>query len=267
VSSVNDKFFYIIVYNFGFRRLGAPGSPRYTREGDRMEQTLPKRGTSPERASRRVTSSTEAIVRDMRERIASRQIQPGSRIQEEALAGDYDVPRAKAREALAVLEDRSLVQRVANKGATACVIDMDTTRSLYEVREALDGLAVRLAIRNSSKDDWAEIAALMRGPFEESLAAGDIDMHIGIIEQFRRRLIELARNPILADMLDRLYDRTRTTMRRVALLPGRSQAGMVQYRQVLAAILERDEDAAEQAFRTLNQSAQDYMTRYKDYVI
>jgi DNA-binding GntR family transcriptional regulator len=177
------------------------------------------------------------------------------------------VPRAKAREALAVLEDRSLVQRVANKGATACVIDMDTTRSLYEVREALDGLAVRLAIRNSSKDDWAEIAALMRGPFEESLAAGDIDMHIGIIEQFRRRLIELARNPILADMLDRLYDRTRTTMRRVALLPGRSQAGMVQYRQVLAAILERDEDAAEQAFRTLNQSAQDYMTRYKDYVI
>lgn len=227
---------------------------------------MPKSET-PAEHSRRSIVSTEAIVADMRERIASRQIQPGTRIQEEVLAGDYDVPRAKAREALAVLEDRALVGRVPNKGATVCVIDMEATLALYEVREALDGLAVRLAIRNSSAEDWTEMVALMGEPFERSLAAGDIDTHVAIIERFRGKLTEMARNPVLADMLDRLYDRIRTTMRRVALLPGRAQAGMEQYRKVLDAILRGDEDMAEQAFRALNRSARDFMVRYKDYVI
>jgi DNA-binding GntR family transcriptional regulator len=223
--------------------------------------------TGTERAGRRPSSSTETIVRDMRERIASRLIPPGARIQEEALANDYDVPRAKAREVLAVLEDRSLVQRIPNKGATACIIDMETTHALYEVREALDGLAVRLAIQNSQPADWAEMQRLLGAPFEESLAQGDLETHIAIIGQFRRRMTELARNPILTDLFERLYDRTRTTVRRVALLPGRAQAGMEQYRAVLAAILRGDADAAELAVRTLNRSARDYIARYKDYVI
>lgn len=228
---------------------------------------MPDSGTPTERAGRRPTASTEAIVQDMRERIASRLIQPGARIQEEAVSSDYDVPRAKAREALAVLEDRGLVERIPNKGATACIIDMETTHALYEVREALDGLAVRLAIQNSRPEDWTELAALMGEPFERSLASGDIETHIAIIERFRSHLTAMARNPVLADMLERLYDRTRTTMRRVALLPGRAQTGMGQYRQVLDAILRGDADGAELAFRQLNRSARDFMARYKDYVI
>jgi DNA-binding GntR family transcriptional regulator len=228
---------------------------------------LTESGSGTGSGGRRPSSSTEAMVRDMRGRIGSRRIPPGARIQEEALAGDYDVPRAKAREALAVLEDRSLVQRIPNKGATVCIIDMETTRALYEVREALDGLTVRLAVQNSRPEDWEEMQALLGPAFEQSLAIGDIEAHVAIIERFRRRLTEMACNPILSDMLERLYDRTRTTLRRVALLPGRAQAGIEQYRAVLAAIVDGDADAAEQAFRTLNRSARDYMARYKNYVI
>jgi len=56
-------------------------------------------------------------------------------------------------------------------------------------------------------------------------------------------------------------------MRRVALLPGRAEMGIKQYRAVLAAIVNGDADDAEVKIRELNRSAGDYMVRYKSFVL
>ena len=72
---------------------------------------------------------------------------------------------------------------------------------------------------------------------------------------------------MLTDLIERIYDRTRVTIRRVALLPGRAQAGILQYRAVLAAIIRGDADEAELRIRELNRSAREYIERYKDYVL
>lgn len=209
----------------------------------------------------------ESAIADMREKISSRTISPGTRIPEEDLAQAYDLPRAKAREVLAILEDRSLIEREPNKGAIVAAVDMETTYRLYEVREALDGLAVRLATLNSKPEDWDDIAELFGPSFEESLKSGDIDRHIRAIETFRLRIKEAARNPVLSDLIERIYDRTRVTIRRVALLPGRSEMGILQYRAVLTAIIQGDADQAEARIRDLNRSAREYIVRYKDYVL
>ena len=168
---------------------------------------------------------------------------------------------------LATLEDRALVERVPNKGAVVALVDMETTYRLYQVREALDGLAVRLAIANAGPADWEAMQALLGEPFEQSLKDGDIEAHVATIEQFRNRIKELARNPILSDMIERIYDRTRVSMRRVALLPGRSEMGIKQYRALLDAMVRGDADEAERCVRELNASARDYIERYKNYII
>jgi DNA-binding GntR family transcriptional regulator len=216
---------------------------------------------------KRKAATVEGAIADMRKRISSRALGPGTRIPEEDLALAYDLPRAKAREVLATLEDRSLIIREPNKGAVVAAVDMDTTYCLYEVREALDGLAVRLATLNSKPSDWDDIRELFGPSFEESLKAGDIDRHVAAIETFRSRVTQAARNPVLSDMIERIYDRTRITIRRVALLPGRAAAGILQYRAVLAAIMRGDADEAELRIRELNRDARAYIERYKDYVI
>jgi DNA-binding GntR family transcriptional regulator len=203
----------------------------------------------------------------MRVKISSRVIGPGRRIPEEELAQAYDLPRAKGREVLAVLEDRNLIVREPNKGAVVAEVDMATTYHLYEVREALDGLAVRLATLNSKPGDWDDVVELFGASFEESLRSGDIDSHVDAIETFRQRVARAAGNPVLIDLIERVYDRTRTTIRRVALLPGRAEMGMKQYRAVLAAMIRGDADEAEQRIRELNRSAREYIERYKDYVL
>jgi DNA-binding GntR family transcriptional regulator len=206
----------------------------------------------------RKAASTHEVILDMRERIASQALLPGTRVPEEDLAQAYDIPRAKAREVLATLEDRALVERVPNKGAVVALVDMETTYRLYQVREALDGLAVRLAMANATPADWEAMQALLGEPFEQSVAT---------IEQFRNHIKELARNPVLSDMIERIYDRTRVSMRRVALLPGRSEMGIKQYRALLDAMVRGDGDEAERCVRELNGSARDYIERYKNYVI
>ncbi|KCB30789.1 FCD domain protein [Bordetella hinzii CA90 BAL1384] len=71
---------------------------------------------------------------------------------------------------------------------------------------------------------------------------------------------------MLSDLIERIYERTQVTMRRVALLPGRAEMGIKQYRGLLAAMVRNDVDAADRCVRELNQSARDYIRRYKDYL-
>lgn len=216
--------------------------------------------------AKRKLISTQAVVLDVRDRIAAQALLPGSRIPEEDLAQHYGITRAKAREVLATLEDRGLVQRVPNKGAIVVPVDMQTTYRLYEVREALDGLSVRLAMQNARPEDWKELQEWLGPPFEQSLRDGDIEEHVDTIMRFRYRVTSLAGNPILSDLIERIYERTRVTMRRVAVLPGRAEAGIKQYRELLAAMMRGDADAAERCVRELNTSAREYIQRYKEYL-
>ena len=216
---------------------------------------------------RRALNTMHSVTSELREKISSQTMRPGSRIIEEDLADAYNIPRAKVREVLATLEDRSLITRVPNKGAVVATVDMETTYKLYEVREALDCLTVRLAAERSKPGDWEDMATKLGEPFEASLKNGDIDEMIGTIELFRARLRDVADNPVLRDLSERVSERTRVTMRRVALLPGRSAMGIIQYRAVLTAIMQGDADGAESSIRELNRSARTYIERYKSYVL
>ncbi len=228
-----------------------------------LKKTKPQPAPAKER---KLMASTQAVVLDVRARIASQALLPGSRLPEEELAQSYDIPRAKAREVLATLEDRGLIARVPNKGAVVVPVDMETTYRLYQVREALDGLSVRLAMENAGPEDYAELKALLGVQFEESLREGDIEAHVDTIARFRNRVNELAGNPVLSDLIERIYERTQVTMRRVALLPGRAEMGIKQYRSLLDAMMRNDGDEAERCVRELNQSAREYIRRYKDYL-
>jgi len=226
-----------------------------------------KAARSPRRSMQSAERSTKFVIEDLRRRISSQELLPGSRIPEEDLAAAYEIPRAKVREVLAVLEDRGLVERIPNKGAVVSTVDMETTYRLYEVREALDTLIVRLAMRNAKTEDWAAMGDLLGPNFEESLRQGDIAAHVAMIMEFRDRLKDIAGNPILSDLIERIYDRTRVTMRRVALLPGRAEMGIRQYRDLFQAMQSGDMVAADRRVQELNESAREYIERYKNYVL
>ena len=203
----------------------------------------------------------------LRSRIATQALPPGSKLAETDLAQEFDVPRSRVREALAVLEQRGLVERIPNRGAVVIRLEPALVGSLYEVREVLEGACVRLATLHAPSAQWARWLTHFQGPMVEHVSAGRLDEYIQGYEGFRAEVIEACRNPVLQQMLDSILERTQTVIRRIIILPGRAALGLAQHTAVLEAMVAGQPDRAEQLRRENMRSAREFFDRYQKYIL
>ena len=84
-------------------------------------------------------------------------IPPGQKISEPELARTYGISRGPLREAIRHLEGLRLVVRIPHVGARVVSLSPEELVEIYRIREALEGMACRLAAENMST---AEIDSL-----------------------------------------------------------------------------------------------------------
>lgn len=207
------------------------------------------------------------IVQILRERIARQDVAPGAKLGEQELAAEFGVPRTRIREVLGVLESRGLIDRIPNRGAVVSRLELDHVFHLYDVRQVLEGLCVRLATENAPPETWDEFVELFGAPMDEFVKAGDFDAFIVVYESFRHRIIEWARNPVAARMLDSIYEKTNVIIRRIVILPGRALEGLSEHRAVVAAMRAGDGETAERLKRTNLRNAKETLRRFQKYVL
>lgn len=83
---------------------------------------------------------------------------PGDKLTTEALAQRYDVSRTPVREALIRLERERVVDATVNAGYEIRTPTLDELYDMYEIREALEGMAVaRLTERGASPELLTEL--------------------------------------------------------------------------------------------------------------
>lgn len=215
----------------------------------------------------RGSTSVADIVQALRERIARQDIAPGAKLGEQELAAEFGVPRTRIREVFGALESRGLIERIPNRGAVVSRLELEHVFHLYEVRAVLEGLCVRLATENAPPETWDEFVELFGAPMDEYVRKADFDSFIVVYERFRRRIIEWARNPVAAGMLDSIYEKTNVVIRRIIILPGRAQEGLGEHRAVVAAMRAGDGEAAERAKRKNLYNAKETLRRFQKYVI
>lgn len=203
----------------------------------------------------------------LRDRIVSHDIDPGSRLREQVVADEYGVPRAKVREALMALQERGLVERIENRGAIVVKLDLDQVFEIYQVREVLEGLTVRLATENTDPASWQDLLELFEGSMRTHVQSGDYEAFLAGYGVFRRRILESAANPVLTAMIDSIYEKTQALIRRIILLPGRAEQGLSEHCAVLAAMRRGDAEEAERLRRENMRSAREYIVRYKNFIL
>lgn len=211
--------------------------------------------------------SAEHVLQTLRERITRHELPPGSKLFEKELSGEFGVSRAKIRDMLAILQQRGLIERIPKRGAVVERLDPAQVFHIYAVREALEGVCVRLATQNMPPESWQDLVELFGKPIEEDVKDGDLEAYITKLETLRRRTREAARNPILTDMLENIQDRTRMIIRRIIILPGRADIGLKEHRAVLQAMRKGDAEAAEAAKRANIRSGLAYLKRYQSFVL
>lgn len=212
-------------------------------------------------------ASQEFVLSALRDRIASHDLPPGSKLRENTLSEEFGVSRARIREVFGALEERGLIERIPNRGAVVTRLEVGQVFELFNVREVLEGVAIRLATQNMPPETWDEFIELFGDPLDEAVTNGDLELYIDVLARLRARMIEGADSPLLEGLLDSIYDRTRVLIRRLVILPGRARQGVTEHRVMLAAMRAGDAEKAESLKRANIRSSRETFRKFQKFVL
>jgi DNA-binding GntR family transcriptional regulator len=238
-----------------------------------MAKKAARKTTKPKASGRRAAiglpgrNRTGHLIDILRERIARQEAAPGAKLGEAELSVEFGVPRTQVREAFSALEQRGLIERIPNRGAIVARLDPAHVFHIYDTREVLEGLCVRLATSNAAKESWQDLLDLFKGPMQRYVEKSDFDAFLTGYAQFRARSIEAANNPVLAQMLDSIYEKTQVLIHRIIILPGRAEQGLREHVAVLEAMRRGDAEAAEALRRENMRSAKACLRNFQKYVL
>lgn len=176
---------------------------------------------------------------------------PGERLKEEALAKSFEVSRSTVREAIALLERKGVVERIARQGARVVSIDAAEIEEIFLIRAQLLGLAAKLFATNATNDlikDFAEqIKRLQQLAEDPNTTPADYGQASVKAQQF---LISSTSRKRLQDMYEALSDATlwRSVVRGRAIsftTARRRKESAEDWLRISAAICNRDGKEAE----------------------
>lgn len=158
-------------------------------------------------------SKSAAVYLELRRRILSAALAPGTAINQEQLAAELGVSTTPLREALRRLESDGLVMLLAHREAVVSPLDPAELVAVYEVRENLDPLAAALAAERHTE---AEAKAIRRAT-ERARRPGRED-RMTVNRRYHASIYGACHNPVLIETLDALWDRSDRYRRAVGFM-------------------------------------------------
>ena len=202
-------------------------------------------------APRPILTKTDYAYSEVRERILSGRLGHGSTVSQEALAAELNVSTTPLREAMRRLASEGLVVLDAHRDARVTPLTAAEARSLFEVRQQLDPLAVWLAAERRDDTDRARIeqAAASLEPLDAGSGLAALEAH----RAFHAALYRASHNDLLVSLLDGLWDKA-DRYRRAALAaredsPADRTRVQAEHQAMMTAVLDGDPGAAEEHMR------------------
>jgi DNA-binding GntR family transcriptional regulator len=190
----------------------------------------------------------DEVAQLLRERIYSGAFPPGTKLRQEQLAEQLRVSRTPLREALRVLERDGLVHSEPGRGVRVIEADPRALVEAYRLREAVDGMAARLAAEHATDET---IARLHNHLAVQRLALDPWDAATYTITnvEFHTMVMQMAENRYIMAELP-LVRMTSQVFTPVSLLPPeRGRTAVADHAEIVAAIADRDSDRAEERAR------------------
>lgn len=212
----------------------------------------------------RFRTKQEYVYQSLRSAIMHGELPPGQRLVIDDIARRLEVSAIPIREALQSLQAEGLVVSAPHVGATVASISQDEVHEVFAIMEGLETVAVReAAVRLSSEqaDLVGAIVADMDAAVDERRYEEWADMN----GRLHRSIGDVAAMPLLREMTDRALSRWERLRRHYfqGVLVPRVEQAQREHRELLAALVSRDPDAAERVVRAHNRNAQ---SAYADYL-
>lgn len=178
------------------------------------------------------------------------EIAPGARINEPSLSAQLGVSRGSLREAIRRLEGEKLVVRVPHFGARVATLSTSDLLDIYDMREALEGMSVRLATERMSDGQITLLGEVLDRHAREISSASEGYFQGVEAEDFHFLIARSTGNKRLEDLLcGEFYHLLRMYRFYSSTTAGRAASALAEHRKILAAISARDPDGAEVLMR------------------
>lgn len=144
------------------------------------------------------------IAERIREGILAGDFPPGTRIRQEDVADRFGASRVPVREALRILEHDGLITLVANTGAWVATLTLAECEEIYQMRERLEPLLLRIsasAMTDRDVDRLAELADAMA-------ATDDVDRFLELDREFHLGSYAHAQTGQLGELVVKLWNTT-----------------------------------------------------------
>jgi len=188
----------------------------------------------------------DVVFETLRDAIITQVLKPGERLMEIQLADEMGVSRTPVREAIRKLELEGLVVMVPRKGAYVAGVSMKDIHEVYEVRAALEMLAVTLAAERITDEelDALERQVLRESEEEASQNEHALDNIIYIDSSFHDIIYQAAHNQRLVQFVNILQEQLQRFRAASLSRPGRSKTALDEHKQIVEALAERNGELA-----------------------
>jgi DNA-binding GntR family transcriptional regulator len=174
---------------------------------------------------------------------------PGEKISIEELSRELGVSRTPLWGAINRLEAEGIVEIVPRQGVYLIKYDPDRALEIYEAREALEGMAARLAAERITDRQFAALQANIDEQ-RDYLKKGDVDGYHALALEFHEQIVRIAQNRTLERLLMSILAQIRAMRVQRSYVPMHLPQSCEDHEKLLKALRRRDPDRAEHEART-----------------
>ena len=207
-----------------------------------MTERRPDDGKNQARKTAGATLVDEVSER-LRNDILTLELEPGTPLSEVELGSRFGTSRTPVRESLQRLSAEGLVKMIPGCGAFVAAVWIRDIVELFQMREALETYAARLAARSTTREMLIPFVERMEAMRDEIRAGRNADYYL-LCAEADRTIAVVAGNERIGTALAELWVQVGRARRLSSTNPRRLEDSVGEHVAILSAIVAGDEEAA-----------------------
>lgn len=190
----------------------------------------------------------DTVRETLREAILEGRLAPGQKLSVPELARQMGVSRSPVREAILQLVAEGLAVERTRRGVVVAKLSVRDLGEIYEVREVLETLAVRLAAQRIRPEQLRAMWAVLEQQ-HQAIETHNPQLYSQTNHQLHALISQGSGNPRLHRILTLLFGEMQLAFRTLSNNPAHTMRGHQEHRQIVEALEARNPSAAEAAMR------------------
>jgi DNA-binding GntR family transcriptional regulator len=183
------------------------------------------------------------------------------RLDERQLSEDLAVSRTPVREAISLLEQGGFVRSVPRRGVFVVKKTKTEILEMITVWAALESMAARLATKEASAKELANLHTLV-DQFSQDKIAAKMGEYSDANIKFHQAIIGLGKCRLIAEITDGLFFHVRAIRQRTIFEQDRAKRSIVDHKEIVTALEARDTERAERLVREHTLRLRDHVERF-----